>query len=205
MTVTVKISTPRLTRVSSNLKPSPKDSNGLSGEGRALGYSGAELFGGARGTHPGQADPSRNLVGDVLPVDVSHARAGNVLHAAAAHPHLQRGRERPPRGPETGHIRSVQIRSAQLSSVQLGFAWFCSVQFSSAQPSLIVVWLVCEPAQTASCSRHPSMHQNTVSPLRANLSNLQKHAAVTLPPDRLPKTTHRQTRIQKTSGRAAAV
>lgn len=41
-------------------------------------------------TYPGQADPPRDLVGDVLPVDVSDPRAGDVLHSTAAHPHLQR-------------------------------------------------------------------------------------------------------------------
>lgn len=41
-------------------------------------------------TYPGQADPPGDLVGDVLPVDVSDPWAGNVLHPTAAHPHLQR-------------------------------------------------------------------------------------------------------------------
>lgn len=45
-------------------------------------------------THPGQAHPTGDFVGDVLPVDVSYPGAGGVLHAAATHPHLQRRRER---------------------------------------------------------------------------------------------------------------
>lgn len=37
-----------------------------------------------------QADPAGHLVGDVLPVDVSHPGAGDVFHPPAAHPHLPR-------------------------------------------------------------------------------------------------------------------
>lgn len=44
-------------------------------------------------THPGQADPTGNFVGDVLPVDVSYPGAGDVLHATTAHPDLQRRRD----------------------------------------------------------------------------------------------------------------
>lgn len=46
-------------------------------------------------THPGQADATGDLVGDVLPVDVTHPGAGDVLHEAAAHPHLPETRSRP--------------------------------------------------------------------------------------------------------------
>lgn len=42
-------------------------------------------------THPSQADPAGNFVGDVLPVDVSYPGAGDVLHATTAHPDLQAG------------------------------------------------------------------------------------------------------------------
>lgn len=43
------------------------------------------------GTHPSQADPAGNFIGDVLPVDVSYPGAGDVLHATTAHPDLQAG------------------------------------------------------------------------------------------------------------------
>lgn len=50
---------------------------------------------GARRVYLGQADPTGDLVWDVLPVDVSHSGAGDVLHEAAAHPHLwRRGRKK---------------------------------------------------------------------------------------------------------------
>lgn len=42
-------------------------------------------------THPCQAGSRRDFIGDVLPVDVPNARAWNVKHATAAHPHLGRG------------------------------------------------------------------------------------------------------------------
>lgn len=42
--------------------------------------------------YPGQADSSGNLVGDILPVDMAHPGAGDVLHAAPTHPHLQGGK-----------------------------------------------------------------------------------------------------------------
>lgn len=45
-------------------------------------------------THPRQADPTGNFVGDVLPVDVSHPGARDVLHPTTTHPHLQKERER---------------------------------------------------------------------------------------------------------------
>lgn len=51
-------------------------------------------------THPGQADPAGNFVGDVLPVDVSYPGAGDVLHATTAHPDLQ--------GSETGRVREQE-------------------------------------------------------------------------------------------------
>lgn len=38
--------------------------------------------------YPGQADSGRDLVGHILPVDVAHSGAGDVLHAAPTHPHL---------------------------------------------------------------------------------------------------------------------
>lgn len=38
--------------------------------------------------YPGQADSSGDLVGYVLPVDMTHPGAGDVLHAAPTHPHL---------------------------------------------------------------------------------------------------------------------
>lgn len=38
--------------------------------------------------YPGQADSSGHLVGHVLPVDMAHPGAGDVLHAASTHPHL---------------------------------------------------------------------------------------------------------------------
>lgn len=39
-------------------------------------------------THPSQADPTGDLVGDILPVDVTHPGARDVLHTPATHPHL---------------------------------------------------------------------------------------------------------------------
>lgn len=36
-----------------------------------------------------QADPTRDLVGDVLPIDVSYPGAGDVLHPTTTHPNLQ--------------------------------------------------------------------------------------------------------------------
>lgn len=39
-----------------------------------------------------QADPSRDLVGDVLPVDVSYPRARDVLHPTTTHPYLQKNK-----------------------------------------------------------------------------------------------------------------
>lgn len=50
-------------------------------------------------THPGQADPAGDFVGDVLPVDVSYPGAGDVLHAPTAHPDLQ------PRRDQTSRVR----------------------------------------------------------------------------------------------------
>ena len=41
-----------------------------------------------------QADPTRDLVGNVLPIDVSYPGARDVLHPTTAHPHLQRHTER---------------------------------------------------------------------------------------------------------------
>lgn len=44
-------------------------------------------------TYLRQADPTRDLVGDVLPIDVSYPGARDVLHPTATHPHLQRHSE----------------------------------------------------------------------------------------------------------------
>ena len=39
--------------------------------------------------YPGQADSSWDLIRNVLPVDVTHSGAGDVLHQTPAHPHLE--------------------------------------------------------------------------------------------------------------------
>lgn len=44
--------------------------------------------------YPGQADSSRDLVGYILPVDMAHPGAGDVLHAAPTHPDLRVRTER---------------------------------------------------------------------------------------------------------------
>lgn len=44
---------------------------------------------GKTAAYPGQADSSRDLVRYILPVDMAHPGAGDVLHAASTHPHLQ--------------------------------------------------------------------------------------------------------------------
>lgn len=44
--------------------------------------------------YPGQADSGGDFVGHILPVDMAHPGAGDVLHAAPTHPHLQGERER---------------------------------------------------------------------------------------------------------------
>lgn len=52
------------------------------------------ILGGSRRDYLGKADSPRDLVGDVLPVDVSHPGAGDVLHNATTHPYLWRRRGR---------------------------------------------------------------------------------------------------------------
>lgn len=40
-------------------------------------------------THPCQAGSRRDFIWDILSVDMSNSRAGNIIHATSTHPHLQ--------------------------------------------------------------------------------------------------------------------
>lgn len=64
-----------------------------------------------------QADPSRDLVGDVLPIDVSYPGARDVLHATTTHPHLRRHREAEERAPSSEssllYLEAVSILKIQ--------------------------------------------------------------------------------------------
>lgn len=72
------------------------------------------------GTHPGQADPAGNFVGDVLPVDVSYPGAGDVLHAATAHPDLQRRRDQTSRDREH---EPADIMSERMAEIENNHRW----------------------------------------------------------------------------------